>query len=143
MLQLVIKEVISGVVIGTVSEIAKRSPVFGALVVSLPLVSILSLIWLRQETNSVERTASLAENTVWFVLPTLPMFLVLPALLPCWPAVPSRLRSTFWPRGCFQNSVSRSDPAHAPRRLTHPRDLVGKLDVLAALLEAGSTSKMG
>jgi hypothetical protein len=81
MLQLVIKAAISCVVIGAVSEIAKRSPAFGALVVSLPLVSILSLIWLWQETSSVERTASLAETTFWFVLPTLPMFLVLPTLL--------------------------------------------------------------
>jgi hypothetical protein len=81
MLYLIIKAALSGVVIGAVSEIAKRSPAFGALVVSLPLVSILSMMWLWRDTGDAGRIASLAETTFWFVLPTLPMFLLLPALL--------------------------------------------------------------
>jgi hypothetical protein len=63
------------------SEVAKRSPSYGALLVSLPLVSILAMIWLWRETGDSERIASLSEATFWFVLPTLPMFLVLPTLL--------------------------------------------------------------
>jgi hypothetical protein len=81
MLYLVIKAAVSGLLVAAVSETAKRSPAFGALIVSLPLVSILSLIWLWRDTGDVERTASLAETTFWFVLPSLPMFLLLPQLL--------------------------------------------------------------
>ncbi len=64
-----------------VSEIAKRSPGLGALVASLPLVSVLAIIWLWRDTGDSERIAAHAEATFWYVLPTLPMFLVLPMLL--------------------------------------------------------------
>ena len=63
------------------SEIAKRSPTFGSLILSLPLLSILAFVWLWRDTGDNERIASLAEGTFWLVLPTLPLFLVLPALL--------------------------------------------------------------
>ena len=64
-----------------VSEIAKRSPVLGAIILSLPLISIFAFIWLWVDTRDKEGIAALAQSTFWFVLPTLPMFLVLPALL--------------------------------------------------------------
>lgn len=78
---LVVKSLVSGVIIMAVSEIAKRSPSLGALVVSLPLVSILAMIWLWQETKDVERLAIHAQSTFWLVLPSLPMFLLLPCLI--------------------------------------------------------------
>lgn len=78
---LVFKSLVSGVIIMAVSEIAKRSPSLGALVVSLPLVSILAMMWLWHETNDTERLAVHANSTFWFVLPSLPMFLLLPILL--------------------------------------------------------------
>lgn len=78
MLYLLAKATISGVLIIAASEIAKRSPSYGALLVSLPLVSILAMIWIWRETGDSERIASLSEVTFWLVLPTLPMFLVLP-----------------------------------------------------------------
>jgi hypothetical protein len=78
---LVIKAAVSGVIIMAASEIARRSPTYGALLVSLPVVSILSMIWLWRDTGDAERIAALSERTFWLVLPTLPMFLVLPALL--------------------------------------------------------------
>lgn len=64
-----------------VSELAKRSPALGALVVSLPLVSLLAILWLHFETRDSARIAAHAEATFWYVLPSLPMFLILPALL--------------------------------------------------------------
>lgn len=67
--------------IAAISEIAKRSPGFGALVASLPLVSILGMIWLWRDTHDSVRIAAHAEATFWYVLPSLPMFLVLPLLL--------------------------------------------------------------
>jgi hypothetical protein len=88
MLYLAIKAALSGVIIAIVSEVAQRRPGLGALIVSLPLVSILAIIWLWRDTGDVARIAAHAEATFWLVLPTLPMFLVFPALL--------RAGSGFW-----------------------------------------------
>lgn len=81
MLYLLTKAALSGLIIAIVSEIAQRRPSLGALIVSLPLVSIIAIIWLWRDTGDVERIAAHAEATFWLVLPTLPMFLVFPALL--------------------------------------------------------------
>ena len=81
MLYLAAKALISGIIIAAVSEIAKRSPGFGALVASLPLVSVLGMIWLWRDTHDPAGTAVHARATFWFVLPSLPMFLVIPVLL--------------------------------------------------------------
>ena len=76
-----IKTLISAAIIAMISEIAKRSPAFAALIASLPLISVLGMLWIYQETGDVERLASHAEATFWLVLPSLPMFLLLPAML--------------------------------------------------------------
>ena len=81
MLYLAIKALLSGIIIAAVSEIAKRWQGFGALVASLPLISILGMLWLWRDTKDVERMAAHAEGTFWFVLPSLPMFLLIPFLL--------------------------------------------------------------
>ena len=81
MLYLIAKAALSGIVIAAASEIARRSPGWGALLVSLPLTSILAMVWLWRDTGDDTRIAALAEGTFWLILPTLPMFLVLPALL--------------------------------------------------------------
>ena len=78
---LAIKAALSGVIIATVSELAKRYPGFGALVASLPLVSVLGMIWLWRDKPDAANIAAHAEATFWFVLPSLPMFLVIPALM--------------------------------------------------------------
>lgn len=81
MLYLATKALLSGVIVMVVSELARRSPALGALVVSLPIVSVLAMVWLHQETHDTARVADHAQATFWYVLPSLPMFLVLPALL--------------------------------------------------------------
>ena len=81
MLYLLIKAALSGVVIAVASEVARRWPGWGALIVSLPLVSVLAMIWLWRDTGDPVRLAQHAEATFWFVLPSLPMFLLIPALL--------------------------------------------------------------
>jgi hypothetical protein len=80
-LYLVIKALVSGVIVAAVSEIAKRNPGFGALVASLPLVSVLGMIWLWRDKPDVANMADHASATFWYVLPSLPMFLLIPALL--------------------------------------------------------------
>lgn len=81
MLYLVVKALLSGVIIALVSEIAKRSPGFAALVASLPLVSVLGMIWLWRDTSDPARMAAHSGATFWYVLPSLPMFLLIPLLL--------------------------------------------------------------
>jgi len=81
MLYFAIKALLSGIIIAIVSEVARRSPGWGALIVSLPLVSILGMIWLWRDTHDPVRMAAHAEATFWFVLPSLPMFLLMPWLL--------------------------------------------------------------
>jgi hypothetical protein len=81
MLYLLLKAGISAVIIVAVSELAKRSPGLGALVASLPLVSVLGMIWLWRDTHDPVRMAAHSAATFWFVLPSLPMFLLIPVLL--------------------------------------------------------------
>lgn len=81
MLFALLKAALSGIIIAVVSETAKRSAAFGALVASLPVISILSIIWLYHETGDVNRIADHVFATFWYVLPSLPMFLLLPYLL--------------------------------------------------------------
>ena len=81
MTYLLIKAAVSGIIVMAVSEVARRSPGLGGLIASLPLVSILAMIWLWQDTADTERVAAQSEATFWFVLPSLPMFLVVPAML--------------------------------------------------------------
>jgi hypothetical protein len=81
MVYLIVKALLSGVIIMAVSEIARRSPAFGALVASLPLVSLLAILWLWRDTKDAARIADHAEATFWYVIPSLPMFLVLPWML--------------------------------------------------------------
>jgi hypothetical protein len=76
-----LKAALSGILVALVSEIARRSPAFGALVASLPLVSVFAMLWLWRDTHDTERLAVHAQATFWYVLPSLPMFLALPALL--------------------------------------------------------------
>ncbi|HEX8225989.1 MAG TPA: DUF3147 family protein [Allosphingosinicella sp.] len=81
MIYLLIKAVISGIIVALVSEIAKRNPGLGGLLASLPLISVLGMIWLWRDTGDPVRMAAHAEATFWFVLPSLPMFLLIPFMM--------------------------------------------------------------
>ena len=81
MLYLLIKAGLSGIIIAVVSEVARKYPGFGALIASLPLVSLLGMIWLWRDTRDPIRLADHAGATFWYVLPSLPMFLLIPWLL--------------------------------------------------------------
>lgn len=81
MFYLVAKALISGGMIAAASEVAKRYPGFGALIASLPLVSVLGMIWLWRDRPDAENMAAHSSATFWYVIPSLPMFLVIPVLL--------------------------------------------------------------
>jgi hypothetical protein len=91
MWQLVAKALLSGALIVAIAEIGKRLPTLGALIASLPLVSVLGMMLLWQQRPEPENMAIHAEATFWYVLPSLPMFLLIPALLrhgmPFWTAL--------------------------------------------------------
>jgi uncharacterized membrane protein (GlpM family) len=81
MTYLIIKAALSGIIIMIVSEVSRRNPSIGGLIGSLPLISILAFIWLWRDTSDTERIAAQAEATFWYVFPSIPMFLALPAML--------------------------------------------------------------
>ena len=81
MLYLLIKAALSGLLIAVISEVSRRAPGWGGLIASLPLVSVLALIWLWRDTHDSEAAAAQAMSTFWFVLPSLPLFLIIPWLL--------------------------------------------------------------
>jgi F0F1-type ATP synthase assembly protein I len=84
----VTKYLITAAVVVLVSEFAKRSDKLGALIAALPIVTVLTLIWLHVERQPESKVANHAWYTFWYVVPTLPMFLVFPSLL---------ARLGFWP----------------------------------------------
>ena len=91
MLDFILKALVSGLVVATASEVARRTAGIGGLIASLPLVAILGMIWLWRDTGDLQRIGAYATGTFWFVLPSLPMFLLLPVLLKrgvnFWPAL--------------------------------------------------------
>lgn len=85
---IVTKYLITATIVVAVSELAKRSDRLGALLASLPLVTLLALVWLHLERQPSAKIANHAWYTFWYVVPTLPMFLAFPWLL---------ARFGFWP----------------------------------------------
>ncbi|WP_312124253.1 DUF3147 family protein [Brevundimonas sp.] len=81
MLYFILKAAISGVLIALGSTLAKRYPGVGALVASLPLVSVLGMVWLWRDRPDTANMADHSGATFWYVLPSLPMFLLIPAML--------------------------------------------------------------
>ena len=80
-LAMVSKGLFSGAIIVTASEIAKKSTLYGAIVISIPFISIMSIIWLYNDTKDVEQVADYAEGIMWLVIPSILFFIILPYLL--------------------------------------------------------------
>ena len=79
--EFVIRALLSGLIIATIAIIGRKAPAVAALVASLPLISILAMIWLWRDTGDSRLLADHAEATFWYVLPSLPMFLIIPYML--------------------------------------------------------------
>lgn len=84
---LIFKYLVTAGIIVLVTELAKASGKIGGLVLALPIVTLLALVWLHVEKAPDRQLANLATYTFWYVVPTLPMFLLFPWLLP---------RAGFW-----------------------------------------------
>ena len=93
-----LKLVVSALIIAGASELGKRSTFAGAILISLPLSSLLAVTWLYVETKDTARAAAMTGGIFWAVLPSLLFFLVLPALLKrgwgYWPALGAACAAT-------------------------------------------------
>ncbi len=78
---LVLKALLSGVIIAVASEVARRSSLLGAVLISLPLTSILAMIWLYRDTRDTGEIAALSWSILWVIVPSLVFFVVLPLAL--------------------------------------------------------------
>ena len=107
---LIVKYLVTAGVVVLVSEFAKRSDKPGGLVAALPLVTVLTLVWLYIEQQPVSKIANHAWYTFWYVIPTLPMFLAFPLLLPrigFWPTLLACIVITMVCFGLFAMAVRR------------------------------------
>ena len=98
MIWILTKYLVTALVVVLVSEVAARSDRLGGLVGALPMITILTLIWLYLEKQPSAKIANHAWYTLWYVLPTLPMFAAFPFLLArfgFWPALGAGVLITF------------------------------------------------
>ena len=77
----IIKLIITAVLIVAISEISRRSSLIGAILASIPLVSVLAMLWLYIDTNDAGKVSALATGVFWLVIPSLALFVSLPLLL--------------------------------------------------------------
>ena len=77
----IIKLAVTAVLIVAISEISRRSSLMGAILASIPLVSVLAMIWLYIDTNDAVKVSALATGVFWLVIPSLALFVSLPLLL--------------------------------------------------------------
>lgn len=84
------KIAITAVLVVAIAEVAKRSSLLGAVLASIPLTSVLAMIWLYADTGDAGKVADLAAGIFWLVLPSLVLFIALPLMLRAgWPFAPS------------------------------------------------------
>src|SRR6185312_13613627 len=98
MAALIVKIVVTALLVVAISELARRSTLAGALLASLPLTSLLALIWLYRDTGDALQAAELARGIFWLVLPSLAFFIVFPASVRggwgFWPALAAGVGAT-------------------------------------------------
>jgi uncharacterized membrane protein (GlpM family) len=102
---LITKYLLTAAMVVLVSEAAKRSDKLGGFIAALPLVTVLTLIWLYVERQPASKIANHVYYTFWYVIPTLPMLLAFPFLLPRLGFWPTLLASVLITVACFGISV--------------------------------------
>lgn len=108
---LLLKAVLSGLIVAAASEAARRSTLLGAILISLPVTSILALVWLYRDTQDTSEVADLSWSILWVIVPSLAFFVVLPLALRA---------ASFWPAlllACLATAASYAVWVLAARRL--------------------------
>ncbi|MBJ7342299.1 MAG: DUF3147 family protein, partial [Solirubrobacteraceae bacterium] len=67
---IVVKALVSGIIIAAASEVARRSTLLGAIIISLPLTAILAIVWLYRDTGDSEQIISLSWSILWVIVPS-------------------------------------------------------------------------
>ena len=102
MLATAIKIAVTAILVVAISEVAKRSSLLGAVLASIPLTSVLAMIWLYADTGDAEKVAELATGIFWLVLPSLALFIALPLLIRAgWGFAPSLLAASALTVACY------------------------------------------
>jgi hypothetical protein len=102
MLQLALKVALTAILVAAIAEVGKRSTLAGGILASLPLTSVLAMIWLYADTGDTERIAGLATSIFWLVLPSLVLFIALPLMLRAgWPFALSLFASSTLTVACY------------------------------------------
>ncbi|MGH3072230.1 MAG: DUF3147 family protein [Gaiellaceae bacterium] len=107
-----LKALLSGAIVAAASELARRSSLLGAVLISVPLVSILAIVWLYRDTGDTAEVADLSWSILWVFAPSLAFFVVLPLAL--------RSDIAFWPAlllACVATGVLYAVWIWAARRL--------------------------
>jgi F0F1-type ATP synthase assembly protein I len=99
--QISLRILLSGGVVVAASELAKRSSIMGALLISLPLASMMTLIWLHHDGQDAEQLALFSKEVLWLVIPSLTFFLTLPLLLKNRHGFHPFIRAFFCPNCCL------------------------------------------
>jgi F0F1-type ATP synthase assembly protein I len=81
MVQFIVKTFVSAIIIAIISTVSKKYPGIGGLITSIPLTSLLAMIWLYQETQDAQKVISLSNSIFWMILPSLVFFIVLPIFI--------------------------------------------------------------
>ena len=76
-----VKILTTALVVAAVSEVSKRFPLLGAMIVSFPLISIMTFIWIYVDTKDVPKLVIMSRDIFWLVVPSLLFFVVFPVLL--------------------------------------------------------------
>ena len=104
--QILLRILFSGGVVVAASELAKRSSIVGALLISLPLASMMALIWLHHDGQDAEQLALFSKEVLWLVIPSLTFFLTLPLMLKNgMDFIPSFLLSSVLTAACYAASL--------------------------------------
>ena len=78
---LVVRALLSGVMIAVIALVSRRNPGIGGLIASLPLISTLGMVWLWHDTGDRQAVAGYISASLWYFLPTIPMFIFMPIML--------------------------------------------------------------
>lgn len=77
----IVKIIITALLVVLIAEISKRSSLIASILASVPLVSVLAMVWLYIDTKDTDKISALSTGIFWLVIPSLALFVSLPVLL--------------------------------------------------------------
>lgn len=81
MIRFIIKVLLTSIVIVTISEVGKRNSIMAAVYASLPLTTILAMVWLYIDSSDVQKVSSLSWNVLIAVIPSHIFLIAFPLLV--------------------------------------------------------------